>query len=577
MPGGDDFIPRWTDQPPAEGSRRSIFKWGAANVFKHPNRRLYAFIREALNLQDADFIHPCQLGDDPPRNVQPQRLSAGHKIFFQQLLGSENVSAGDFARTRYSTGQTVEENLLLRTGQDVPLCDLVLHPRQKEDVRRIVAFCHQEYIPVYVCGGRSSVNRGFTPVKGGVVLAMDSHMTRILQFNERNQTISVEPGISGPAYEAALNDARRRFGARHAFTGGHFPQSFEFSTVGGWIAALGSGQQSSYYGDACDLVVSQEMVTPSGTLKTFDYPASATGPRINDILNGSEGTLGVLVSVTLKIFRYRPANRRRFAFIFPTWQASVEAARRIAQGEFGMPSVCRVSDPDETQAALRLYGLGQKWVDRILARLGCQSGRRSLLIGQTDGERGFARHVKTMSKKVCRQYRGIYLTGFPTRYWARGRFKDPYLRDSLNDYGIIIDTLESAVTWDNLLRLHQGVRQFVRARPHTLCLSHLSHLYPQGTNLYFIFIARFEDLEAYKRFQGGIIDQIVRCGGSLSHHHGIGKMLAPWLPGYLGDQQMALLRAIKAQLDPHQIMNPGGTLALDLENALPIAAEDSQP
>jgi alkyldihydroxyacetonephosphate synthase len=563
MPTGQRFTPRWINRPPAEGSSRAIFKWGAPNVFKHPNRRLYSLLKEKLELGDADFKVPRHLGNDPPRGGEPSRLPPRQLTFFKDLLGPENVSTDNHARIRFSTGQTVEENLILREGQVPPLCDGVLHPRRAEDVRRIVAYCHQEHIPVHVCGGRSSVNRGFTPSTGGVVLAMATHMKRVLEFNACNQTITVEPGISGPAYEAALNDARRRFGANHAFTGGHFPQSFEFSTVGGWIAALGSGQQSSYYGDAYDMVVSQELVTPTGTIKTLSYPACATGPKINDLIKGSEGTLGVLVAVTMKVFRYYPDNRKRFAFIFPSWHAGVEALRQIAQGEFGMPSVCRLSDPDETLAVLKLYGLDHKWIKAGLKRFGYRCDRRCLLIGQADGENGFCQHIKKMAMRICRRAGALYLTGYPVHLWARGRFKDPYLRDDLNDYGIIIDTLESAVTWDNLLRLHHDVCRFIQSRPATLCLSHISHLYPQGANLYFIFISRFNDLTDYKRFQSGIIDQTLRSGGSLSHHHGVGKMLASWLPGHLGLQQMALLRTIKDRLDPHRIMNPGGTLSLD--------------
>jgi len=134
----------------------------------------------------------------------------------------------------------------------------------------------------------------------------------------------------------------------------------------------------------------------------------------------------------------------------------------------------------------------------------------------------------------------------------------------LNDYGIVIDTLESGVTWDNLHNLHKGVRGFVKSRPKTVCMTHASHVYPQGTNLYFIFIAKMSDIEEYRKFQEGIIEQIHIHGGSLSHHHGVGKMIAPWMDAHLGEQQMAVLRALKKHFDPKNIMNPGGTLGLDI-------------
>ena len=135
------------------------------------------------------------------------------------------------------------------------------------------------------------------------------------------------------------------------------PQSFEYSTVGGWIVTLGAGQQSSYYGDVYDLVISQEYVTPSGTIKTLPYPATANGPKVKDIMIGSEGCFGVLVEATMKIFRYMPENRQYFAFIFPSWEDAVDAAREISQGEFGMPAVFRISDEEETHIGLKLYGI----------------------------------------------------------------------------------------------------------------------------------------------------------------------------------------------------------------------------
>jgi len=136
------------------------------------------------------------------------------------------------------------------------------------------------------------------------------------------------------------------------------------------------------------------------------------------------------------------------------------------------------------------------------------------------------------------------------------------MREDLNDFGIIIDTLETGVTWENLHNLHSNVRSFIKSRPNTICMTHASHFYPQGTNLYFIFIAKMSDPDQYKQFQVGIIDMIQKHGGSLSHHHGVGKMIAPWMEAHLGNVQMDVLRALKKHFDPNSIMNPGGTFAL---------------
>lgn len=159
----------------------------------------------------------------------------------------------------------------------------------------------------------------------------------------------------------------------------------------------------------------------------------------------------------------------------------------------------------------------------------------------------------------------MYLTGLPTKLWEPGRFKDPYLREDLQDFGILTDTLETSVTWDNLHRLHREVRAVVKRRPRTICMTHASHFYPQGTNLYFIFIGKIESVREYVRFQDSIVNAICRSGGSVSHHHGVGRMLAPWMEEHLGKEQLAVLRALKDHFDPNGIMNPGGPLGLDLK------------
>ena len=335
------YYPQWTEEPPKMGTYRSIFKWGAPDRFKHPNRRLYEMLKERFQMTDADFQEKRRQGNEPVTLRQPIRLSQEQINTFTHMVGEENVSADDYSRAKYANGKTMEEAMKLRSGITGQVPDLVLHPRNKKDVQKIVKYCNGQRIPIYPYGGGSSVNFGFRPVQGGITLAMATHMNRVLAFNETNQTVTVEPGILGPAYEEMLNKAPKALNATRRYTGGHFPQSFEYSSVGGWIVTLGSGQESSYYGDMYDIVLSQEYVTPTGSFNTLDYPATATGPKVNDIMKGSEGAYGVLVSATLKIFRYMPENRRRFAFIFPGWEDTVDAAREISQGEFGMPAVFR--------------------------------------------------------------------------------------------------------------------------------------------------------------------------------------------------------------------------------------------
>lgn len=554
--------PQWITTPPAPDSFRSIFKWGDADAFKNPSPGFLKVIRKTLNLTDRDFSVMTDTGSDPVGGDLPCALAEQDVRAVRDIVGAENVSAAVYDRLRFSSGKAMEDLMLLRKGHIADICDLVVHPRHKADVEAVVRLCHDRAIPIHVYGGGSSVTLGLDCPKGGVTLVMSTHMNRVIRFNPADQTITVEPGMMGPVYEDLLNRAPETLGSEIAYTGGHFPQSFEFSTVGGWVAAMGSGQASSLYGDAADLVIAQEYVTPAGGFNTLPYPATATGPRINEVMKGSEGCFGVLVSVTFKVFAYMPDNTRQFAFMFPDFESAVSAGRAVSQGRFGMPAIFRISDGEETDVAMQMYGLEGGILDRVLRLRGLKPGRRCLVMGQAEGERGFAANVVRQVKRTARRHKGMYLTGYPMRKWYHGRFSDPYMRDALNDYGVLIDTLECATTWENLDSLYHAARAAVKSNPGTICMTHASHFYAQGTNLYFIFITKMRDAEAFRRFQRSVIDAIETAGGSLSHHHGVGRMMAPWMERHLGRTQMDLLRAVKAHLDPKGIMNPG-SLGLD--------------
>lgn len=560
------FEPSWTETKPPKGSYRSIFKWGAPDGFKHPNSRLYAMLKEVFGMSDADFMKKTKEGNDDvslsPEKRSMRVLAEDDLAFFIGILGRDNVETDDYNRVRFSNGKTVEEALELRSGTPGDVSDAVLHPRNKDDVMKVVAYCNEKSIPVYVFGGGSSVNLGLRPVRGGVTLVMSTHMKRLIELNEENQTATVEAGMMGPDFERMLNSAPEKLSAKRRYTCGHFPQSFEYSSVGGWVAALGSGQSSTYYGDACDLVISQEYVTPAGTFKTVDYPATATGPNINWIMMGSEGCFGVLVSITMKIFRHTPETRKKFGYIFPDWENAVSATREISQGEFGLPSVLRISDAEETDVALKLYGVEGTILDKLMELKGFEKGKRCICIGHTEGEKDFSSLVRKKIGKIAKKYGGMTLTGYPTAKWEHGRFSDPYMREDLNDFDIVIDTLETSVKWDNLHKVHNFVREYIKKRPATVCMTHCSHFYPQGTNLYFIFIGKFSSMQEYKKFHSGIIDRIVESGGSLSHHHGVGKMIGPWMEKHLGKEQLDVLKALKRHFDPNNIMNPGGQMSI---------------
>jgi len=559
------LYPEWYEGEMPLKSFRSILKWGDPREYKHPNRKLYALMKKTFHLDDDWFKARRDEGLGIVPETAPCRLSNEHVSALTSIVGHENAHTDTYNRLRIAYGKTMVDLMRLRYGIIENLPDMALWPRNRSDLRAIMDYCEKHSIPVYIYGGGSSVTRGVEPFRGGVSLDMRVHLNKVISFDEHNQTITVEAGMSGPELERVLRNAPEVLKASRAYTAGHLPQSFEYSVVGGWVVTRGAGQNSTYYGKIEDMVIAQDYVCPGRRdLRTRDFPAAANGPDIDQIMMGSEGTFGILYSATLRVRKYMPENTRRWSFIFRDWESAKNAARQIMQGEFGYPSVFRLSDAEESDVALKLYGVAGTALDTAITAFGYKPGTRCLMLGTADGERGFARHVARKVARICRQNGAMNTTGLVVREWEHGRFRDPYMREDLQDYGIMIDTLECSVNWSTLEAVHTDVRKYCHSRPDTICMTHMSHFYPQGCNLYFIFIARMENLDEYLAYQRGILDSIQKSGATMSHHHGIGKAFAPWLEGDIGPEALSVYRALKRHFDPAGIMNPGGTLALDL-------------
>ena len=562
------FVPNWFNESTPPGTYRSLFKWGDPAGFKHPNSGLVRLIMERFHLVESDLQTPQQLGLEMVQEEIPVNLAQQHIDAIKAIVGDENVAFDTYARIRCSYGGSMMDALRLRRRIIENLPDLVLTPRTAAEIQQVIDYCDQHLVPVYVHGAGSTVTRGMEAVKGGVTLDMSRHMKRVISFNEVDQTITVEPGMTGPELEDLLNHAPERLGARRRYTCGHFPQSFEYSSVGGWVVTRGAGQNSTYYGKIEDIVISQEYATPRGPFKTCPHPRSANGPDFDQIMMGSEGSFGVLTAVTLRVFRWQPGNRKRFSYMFKTWDDAVDACREIMQAEIGFPSVFRLSDPEETDVAMKLYHIEGTPADSVLKMTGYLPMQKCLLLGHTDGEPGYSSNVNRQVRRICRKHGAFNISFAPVvQNWEKGRFRDPYMREDLQDFGVILDTLECAVTWSQMKDVHQSVREFIKSRPETVCMTHLSHAYPQGGNLYFIFIGKMDKMNEYLDLLYGILTAIQKSGAAISHHHGVGKQTAPWLEGQIGSAQMDVIRVLKQHFDPHNIMNPGGTLGLDMSAA----------
>ncbi|MDR3345375.1 MAG: FAD-binding oxidoreductase, partial [Oscillospiraceae bacterium] len=489
------FYPDWYREEAPKNSWRSIFKWGGATEFKAPSRKMYDLMKDVFKMTDDDFKEKIELGIDPVEFDLPPKMAPEHVAAFRDMLGSENISQDNYDRLSVAYGKTMVDLMRLRKKIVENLPDIVLYPRNREDIIHIVKYVCEHKIPLYVYGGGSSVTRGVEPICGGVSLDMRRNFNKVISFSENNQTITVQAGMSGPDFEKTLNNAVTTLGASRGYTCGHFPQSFEYSSVGGWAVTRGAGQNSTYYGKIEDMVISQEYVTPTGIIQSDAFPRNATGPSIDHIMMGSEGAFGVLTHVTLRVFRHMPENRNRFSFVFKDWKSGVAAIKEVMQGEFGNPSIFRLSDPEETKVGFRLYGVTDTPLDSLLTMRGYKDGERCLLLGFTEGEKHFSKNVFRQIKRICHKHGAMYTTGYVCKSWEHGRFRDPYLREDMGDYGLMLDTLECSVNWDNFMDVYENVRKICTARNQTICMTHMSHLYPQGTNLYFIFEAKMNDLQ----------------------------------------------------------------------------------
>jgi len=537
---------------------RDILKWGNKEEISidEGTRKV---IQEKLGYDDSYFETKYLAGDKEISLNNTNQITSEIQKKLTDIVGEENLSTQADDLVTHAYGKSYPELLKLRKGiVDTPP-DMVIYPRTEEEIVQIVQICYQQKIAITPFGGQSSVTGGVETLKGGISLDMTRHFNKVLDVNENNCTATVQAGMFGPAYEDYLN----KYGDK--YTCGHFPQSFEYSTVGGWVAAKGAGQASTAYGKIEDMVLSLKVISPSGLIETKTYPASAQGWDIHPIFIGSEGTLGVITQVTLKIRKYRPQNTKHASFIFKDFKSAVDAMRTTMQAGVGLPHMFRISDPEETDVAFKTKQFDGTLADKFLNFKGYKAESRCLMFVAVEGDKAYTAQVISSVKKINKEFGGFSLGAKPTKKWLEQRYSSAYMREPMMDLAVMTDTLETAVMWDDLMGLWKAVRSYLKSKEKTVVMIHISHVYENGANLYFTFLSpmkKGKELEEFKEYHKGLIDTILEHKGSLSHHHGVGKALAPWMEEELGTESMKLMRAIKKHLDPHGIMNPGGTLGL---------------
>jgi len=461
-------------------------------------------------------------------------------------------------RLAHARGQGLPDLLRLRDGRLPTAPDAVVRPADTDQLARVLEVSAEAGIVVVPWGGGTSVTGGVNPPPGErpvISLALD-HLSGLLELDAGSGLATFGAGTAGPALEAAL--------APHGLTLGHFPQSWELSTLGGWIATRSSGQESLGYGRIEDMVAGLELVAPGGRLDLPPLPASAAGPDLRHLVLGSEGRLGVVTRATVRV-RPRPPATVVEALLVPGWEAGLEAVRRLARSELPL-TLLRLSDPPETEVAVAAglahrFGAGAaRW---WLRRWGVGRDACLLLVG-TAGEPEVARGVLRCARRLLGGLGALRLGTRPGARWLADRFRHPYLRDALLDGGIATDTLETAGPWSALDRIREAVTDALLGgapggRAAVLC--HLSHPYRDGASLYFTFFVPSEAdtdaaVAAWALMKRAATEALVTAGGTVSHHHGVGAWHAPWLPREVGDTGMELLGRAAEAMDPDGVLNP---------------------
>jgi alkyldihydroxyacetonephosphate synthase len=505
---------------------------------------------DEVRRQLADGLGVCSAGRPPGRigdvTPPPSRLPPAVAAALTGVVGAPNALADPEARVRHTRGKSTPDLLRLRAGDATSAPDLVLLPGSHQDVLELLRICSEARVAVVPFGGGTSVVGGLEPdaqAFAGLVALDLRRLDALLELDEESRLAVLEPGLRGPQAEELL-------GAR-GYTIGHFPQSFEYATIGGFAAARSSGQASAGYGRFDELVMALTVATPVGTLAFGRAPKSAAGPDLRQLILGSEGTFGVITSLTLQV-RPSPQQRRYEGWRFASFSEGAAAIRLLVQ-DGPAPTVVRLSDEAETALSLaRPAELGSR----------ADAGGCLAIVGYE----GAADDVLARRAAVASAFERAGAQPDPGAgdSWVRDRYRGPYLRDAFLDAGALVETVETATFWSSLGDLYAAVSGALRdslsalgTPPIVLC--HISHVYPSGASLYFtIACAQLEDpVGQWRAAKAAASDAILAAGGSITHHHGVGRDHRDWYQREIGGIAVAALRAVKAELDPAGILNPG--------------------
>ena len=541
--------------------------WGDEGVsFRHEDKPALApFLKSAIDIDVTQ--EPAAVADFgrlpvPPSSAAPELCTA-----LQVVVGSDNLKDDALDRVVHSYGKGLRDLVRVRCGDMGRVPDLVVYPGAEVEVAGIVKAALSADAVVVPFGGGTNISGSLEAPRneGRPVISVDmSRMGRVLEIDDASRIARIQAGAFGPDIERELN--------AKGWTLGHFPDSFNHSTVGGWIATRSSGMQSDKYGDIADLTRAVRVVTPAGILATRPVPASSTGPSVREMILGSEGRLGIITEATVHVHRI-PQKRQIYGYLFPDWRRSLRAMAAIAESD-AAPSVTRVSDANETRfsfATKRAEGLAGRTKSALsklyLQRVkGFDVHRMCLSFIGYEGAEDHVNIQKRLVDAIVGRHGGMCVGTGPGKLYDQKKFDTPYIRDFLLDRGALADVSETAAPWSQLESLSTGViaragKAFEQIGVKGYIMCHLAHSYHSGACLYFTFAFRPADetraLEQYDIVKRVIQQGFIDLGGTLSHHHAVGVEHAAWLSQDISPVGVTMIRTLLDGVDPGHNFNPG--------------------
>ncbi|QBJ98189.1 FAD-binding oxidoreductase [Rhodococcus sp. ABRD24] len=536
----DAFAPEF---PVTEAPSMEWDAWGVAESRRHLSAQVQGLLQQALGVS-AEQSPPPTESDTAVRDCT---LSAGRLAALADLVGPDHIHTDTSTRLRHAGGKSTPDLLRRRETQLQDAPDAVLLPGSHDEVMAVLRFCAGDAVAVVPFGGGTSVVGGVDPARGRFdsVIALDlRRLNALTDLDPISGVATLQAGVTGPQAEQLLGE--------HGFSLGHFPQSFQFATIGGFAATRSSGQASAGYGRFDDMIEWLKVATPSGTLELGRAPASAAGPDLRELFIGSEGTLGIITEVGLRVHPV-PERTAYQAWSFPDFETGAAALRTVIQSG-SAPTVMRLSDEAETGINLALSGD----IGGDSPTAGC------LAITTFEGTDAHVEARYAEATALLAAAGGNALGEAPAQAWEHGRFDAPYLRDALLSAGAIAETLETATRWSNLANLRSAVttaltESLAAQGTPPLVMCHISHTYPTGASLYFTVVCAqtADPLSQWATAKRAAGDAIMAAGGTITHHHAVGRDHRPWMETEVGALGARVLRAAKDAIDPSGILNPG--------------------